>query len=180
MPRLQVLVIVALGLMLATASATGAPMYSNSPLELEPAIATAPTGPAPTPEDPEPAAALLARQFTRIAQLRGALAVQQRGGPHGTRPGCTYVPMRVMTTAYALRGYTASGAYTRPGTIAVDTRVIPFGTRMYVPGYGWGVAQDTGGAIQGKIIDLWMPSSSRCFQWGVRSVTILVEKRVRR
>lgn len=89
-------------------------------------------------------------------------------------------PLRVMATAYALRGHTASGAYTRMGTIAVDPRVIPLGTRLYVPGYGWGQAQDTGGAIRGNVIDLWMPSNRHCFAWGVRTVDILVEVRERR
>lgn len=96
------------------------------------------------------------------------------------RPKPPMRPLRVMATAYALRGHTASGAYTRMGTIAVDPRVIPLGTRLYVPGYGWGLAQDTGGAIRGNVIDLWMPSNRHCFAWGVRTVDILVEVRKRR
>lgn len=42
----------------------------------------------------------------------------------------------------------------RKGTVAVDPGVIPLGTRMYVPSYGYGVAEDTGGAVVGNIIDL--------------------------
>lgn len=51
-------------------------------------------------------------------------------------------------------GITATGTTVRKGTVAVDPRVIPLGTRMYIPGYGYGVAEDTGGAIVGNIIDL--------------------------
>ncbi len=51
-------------------------------------------------------------------------------------------------------GRTATGTTVRKGTVAVDPSVIPLGTRMYIPGYGYGVAEDTGGAVIGNIIDL--------------------------
>jgi uncharacterized protein YabE (DUF348 family) len=51
-------------------------------------------------------------------------------------------------------GITATGTSVYKGIIAVDPRVIPLGTRMYIPGYGYGVAADTGGGIVGNIIDL--------------------------
>lgn len=51
-------------------------------------------------------------------------------------------------------GYTATGTSVEKGTVAVDPSVIPLGTRLYVPGYGYAVAEDTGGAIVGNIIDL--------------------------
>lgn len=80
----------------------------------------------------------------------------------------------VRAYAYCLYGRTASGTYVKHGTIAVDPRVIPMGSKIYVPGYGWGKALDTGGAIKGNKIDLWMPNSSQCYSWGVRQVTITV------
>ncbi|KKP69113.1 hypothetical protein A2X44_05470 [candidate division CPR3 bacterium GWF2_35_18] len=52
-------------------------------------------------------------------------------------------------------GYTATGTKAHFGSIAVDPAVIPFGTKMYIPGYGIGVAEDTGGAINGNMIDLF-------------------------
>lgn len=55
-------------------------------------------------------------------------------------PGCT--------------GITYTGTKASRGTIAVDPKVIPFGTKLYIPGYGYGVAADTGGAIKGNKIDL--------------------------
>jgi 3D (Asp-Asp-Asp) domain-containing protein len=49
---------------------------------------------------------------------------------------------------------TASGQPLRKGLVAVDTRYIPLGTRLYIPGYGEAVAADTGGAVKGRVIDL--------------------------
>jgi len=68
-------------------------------------------------------------------------------------------PMRVWATWYTATsaggsGRTATGTTVHKGTVAVDPRVIPLGTRMDIPGYGYGVAEDTGGAIIGNIIDL--------------------------
>lgn len=51
-------------------------------------------------------------------------------------------------------------------TVAVDPKVIPLGTRMYVEGYGFGIAHDTGGAIKGNIIDVFMPSRDAAYTWG--------------
>jgi 3D (Asp-Asp-Asp) domain-containing protein len=82
--------------------------------------------------------------------------------------------IHVEARSYCLRGFTSRGAPTRMGVIAVDPRLIPFGSKIYVPGYGWGTALDTGGAIIGHNIDLWMPTYSQCMQWGVRSVEITV------
>ncbi|MHB0976907.1 MAG: 3D domain-containing protein [Candidatus Aquicultorales bacterium] len=67
---------------------------------------------------------------------------------------------------------TASGASVGPGSIAVDPRVIPLGTRLWIEGYGEGIANDTGGAIVGNIIDVWLPSYEQCIQWGRRWVTV--------
>lgn len=53
-------------------------------------------------------------------------------------------------------------------TIAVDPNVIPLGTKVYIEGYGFGIAHDTGGAIKGNIIDLFMPSRDDAYNWGRR------------
>lgn len=70
-------------------------------------------------------------------------------------------------------GITSSGKTTRPGTIAADTSVYPYGTVMYVPGYGYGVVEDTGGAVKGRHIDLYRPNHWFARAWGVQ------EKRVK-
>ena len=95
----------------------------------------------------------------------------------GTPPLGGGIRMVVSARAYCLRGKTASGRYTRHGIIAVDPRVIPMGSKLFVPGYGWGIAADTGGMILGRTIDLWMPSASQCYQWGKRNVRITVYPR---
>lgn len=80
----------------------------------------------------------------------------------------------VDAVAYHLPGNTASGLPVGQGVIAVDPSVIPLGTRVFVPGYGPAVAADTGTAIRGNIIDLWMPSTAQARAWGRRTVTITV------
>ena len=82
--------------------------------------------------------------------------------------------VRVTAMAYYLRGFTARGTRTTLGTVAVDPHVIPMGSKIYIPGYGWGRAVDTGGAIRGRKIDVWLPTLPQCMQWGVRDVTITV------
>lgn len=80
--------------------------------------------------------------------------------------------MTVVATAYTLTGQTATGAPVGYGVVAVDPNVIPLGTRMTIPGYGEGIAADTGGAIQGAVIDLWFPTAAQAAAWGRRVVTI--------
>ena len=80
--------------------------------------------------------------------------------------------LTVTATAYTLEGHTATGAPVGYGVVAVDPSVIPLGTRMTIPGYGEGVATDTGGAIQGAVIDLWFPTAAEAANWGRRTVTI--------
>ncbi len=63
------------------------------------------------------------------------------------------------------------------GTIAADTQYYPFGTRMYVPGYGWGRVEDRGGAIKGPSrIDLFFSSHKEALQWGRRTVNVEVQR----
>jgi len=82
-------------------------------------------------------------------------------------------------TAYTSHSTTATGR--RPvrnegglSTIAVDPSVIPLGSKVYVDGYGYAIASDTGGAIKGNRIDVYFNSSSECDRWGRRSVNALV------
>lgn len=75
-------------------------------------------------------------------------------------PGCT--------------GITYTGTKASRGTIAVDPRVIPFGTKLYIPGYGYGVAADTGGAIKGNKIDLCYESRTEALNWGIKNITVYI------
>lgn len=86
--------------------------------------------------------------------------------------------MTVLASAYTPGhgcGYnTATGAVAGFGVVAVDPSVIPLGTRLYIPGYGYGVAADTGGAIGGNRIDLCFDTLGDALAWGRRTVTITI------
>lgn len=77
-------------------------------------------------------------------------------------------------------GITASGTKARPGVVAVDPTVIPLGTKLYIesldswPDYGFAVAEDTGGAIKGNKIDLFMADHSQAFNFGRRKVKVYI------
>ena len=78
-------------------------------------------------------------------------------------------------TAYTWTGNrTATGTWPSRGTIAVDSEVIPLGTRLHIEGYGEGIAEDTGGLIKGDIIDVYMESEDECWQWGRRQVEVRI------
>ena len=71
-------------------------------------------------------------------------------------------------------GHTSIGLWPKRGIVAVDPRVIPYYTKLYIPGYGMAIAGDTGGAIVGTRIDLFMDSLHECYQWGRRDVEIYI------
>jgi 3D (Asp-Asp-Asp) domain-containing protein len=80
----------------------------------------------------------------------------------------------VSSTGYALPGRTATGIPVGWGVVAVDPSVIRLGTRMTIPGYGEGVAADTGSAVRGATIDLWFPTLAQALAWGRRTITITI------
>jgi len=73
---------------------------------------------------------------------------------------------------------TATGTTVRWGTVAVDPRFIPYGTRMFIMTsdgsyiYGISVAEDCGGAIKGDRLDLYMPTYYECIQFGIRDCMV--------
>ncbi len=69
---------------------------------------------------------------------------------------------------------TATGTVAIRGAVAVDPSVIPFGTMLYIPGYGIGTAEDTGGAIEGNRIDLCYNSVNEALAWGRQTVTVYI------
>lgn len=70
--------------------------------------------------------------------------------------------------------YTASGTRLRHGVIAVDPSFIPLGTRVYIPGYGEAVAEDTGGAIVGNIIDIAFDTHEEALAFGRQDLEIYI------
>lgn len=103
-----------------------------------------------------------------------------------TSTGTSYTYTDVLTvtaTAYSCEGYTGytySGTVARVGAIAVDPKVIPIGTKMYVVSddgqyvYGYCVAEDTGGSIIGNRIDLYFDTFAECWDFGVRTCTVYI------
>ena len=107
-----------------------------------------------------------------------------------THKGFTYKrKITVNATAYEPfncggdgRGITASGIRAQFGVVAVDPRVIPLGTKLYIEStddgaswtYGYAIAADTGGAIKGNKIDLCYNTRGECIQFGRRSANVYV------
>lgn len=86
--------------------------------------------------------------------------------------------MTVSATAYSGDGITSTGKIPQVGrTIAVDPKVIPYGTRVYIPALGQTyIAEDCGGGIKGNKIDIFMSSEEKCISWGVRNIEIKILK----
>ncbi|HEX8492752.1 MAG TPA: 3D domain-containing protein [Pyrinomonadaceae bacterium] len=86
-------------------------------------------------------------------------------------------PQTYVATAYSRKGRGASGMGVRSGTIAADTRVLPFGTRVRLDAgqySGEYVVTDTGSAIKGNKIDVWIPSYREACRFGRRNVKLSV------
>ncbi len=71
-------------------------------------------------------------------------------------------------------GVTAVGTKAKPGTIAADVSVYPFGTVLFIPGYGYGRVEDRGSAIKGGHIDLFFKSHKEALKWGKRRSQVTV------
>jgi 3D (Asp-Asp-Asp) domain-containing protein len=87
--------------------------------------------------------------------------------PAGTR-------LSYQVTAYNDFGLTALGYNAGPGFCAVDARNIPWGTRFYVPGYGYCYAADIGSWIKDAIVDVWLPGT-QADAWGVQNRELVVQ-----
>lgn len=86
-------------------------------------------------------------------------------------------PATYSATAYSLRGRTASGMYVSRGLIAADPRHLPLGTRVRIDAGPWSgeyLVADTGGAIKGRIVDIWTPSTREALQFGRRTIKLTV------
>ena len=80
-------------------------------------------------------------------------------------------------TAYCLKGRTASGGGVRRGIVAADPRVLPLGTRINISAGAYSgtyTVADTGGAVRGRILDIWVPSCSEAVKFGRRSIKVSV------
>ena len=84
--------------------------------------------------------------------------------------------MQVGATAYCGDTITSTGVKPVEGvTIAVDPKVIPYGTKVYIPEFDKVfIAQDCGSAIKGNRIDIFMNSYDDCINWGYKDITIII------
>ena len=109
-----------------------------------------------------------------VIKRGAALSVMTRNGLIGYKKKLT-----VEASAYTLgegsgSGTTSIGIIPYKGIVAVDPNFIPYYTKMYIPGYGFAMAGDTGGAVNGYVIDLFMDDYSEAIQWGRRTVDIYI------
>ncbi|MFT8872201.1 MAG: peptidoglycan-binding protein [Sporolactobacillus sp.] len=142
--------------------------------EASPAASSAPTA----PQSPDAAA------LTATASAQPAAAPAQPAAPPNVQPAVSTVrEFYANSTAYTAHcngcsGTTATGInlIQNPDAkvVAVDPSVIPLGTKLYVEGYGYAVAADTGGAIKGQKIDLFFNSNADALQWGRRTVKVQI------
>ena len=85
-------------------------------------------------------------------------------------------------TAYNLRGRTANGSTVSRGIIAADRRVLPIGTRVRLEAGSYSgeyVVADTGGAVRGRRIDIWVPNAGEAMRFGRRPIKLTVLTRQR-
>ena len=119
------------------------------------------------------------------ATMNALEKLETRYGGHGTALSHDGVPnkySRVLTmqaSAYSAQdpgngNYTATGSRLKKGIVSVDPKLIPLGTRLYIEGYGYAVADDVGGAIKGHRIDLAYNSRSEALQFGRQTVKVYV------
>jgi 3D (Asp-Asp-Asp) domain-containing protein len=109
--------------------------------------------------------------------VRGSRSLSSRGSVRTRRSlsmiATAYDPGPASCGRYA-SGWTAIGMKAGKGVVAVDPRVIPLGTKLYIDGYGSAVAGDVGRAIKGHRIDLGFDTRAEALRWGRRRVTVYV------
>jgi len=107
--------------------------------------------------------------------VRYSVASLSRGGSNYRSVG----QLTMVATAYTHTGNrTATGTWPAYGTVAVDPRTIPLGTPLYVEGYGFAVAADTGGAIKGNRLDVFLETRKNAQKWGKKTVKVQILRKV--
>lgn len=135
------------------------------------------------------------RPLSPVGQIAGTPKLLHLATPAPLATPATVVPsppqLQLLVTAYCpcklccgpkAHGVTASGqavAYHGERFVAADTRLLPFGTRLRIPGYNGGAAVeviDRGGAIRGNHIDVYFPTHQQALQWGKQTLQVAVEE----
>lgn len=106
--------------------------------------------------------------FARLAEIGFGATLRLAGN------ALKMVATAYTASCYGCSGIAANGMHAGHGVVAVDPRIIPLGSRLYIPGYGRAVAGDTGGAIQGRRIDLGFNSLVDALRFGRRAITVYI------
>lgn len=113
-------------------------------------------------------------QYYDIPKHLGPYKYKRSGVMHAQLTAYDLGPGSINIDEYLQNGRTSIGRIPTPGkTIAVDPKVIPYGSKVFIPGIGWRVAEDTGGAIRGTRIDILVESEEKALQFGRRSEIVL-------
>lgn len=121
------------------------------------------------------------RRYARALSYRGGSPRDRLLAPADPRTFAAVKSFTVLATGYsagpaggAIGNWTATGVRCTYGAVAVDPRLIPLGSKLYVEGYGYGFACDVGGAIKGKHIDLAFDSPAAAFRHGKKRVKVWI------
>ncbi len=112
-----------------------------------------------------------------IAEPASTSSLARSTTPSASNVDFEVAPRTYTATAYSLRGRTASGKPLTRGMIAADPSVLPLGTRVRLEAGSFSgeyVVGDTGGAVKGRRIDIWTPTSREALQFGRRAVKLTV------
>ncbi|TWT04263.1 LysM peptidoglycan-binding domain-containing protein [Planococcus sp. CPCC 101016] len=149
-------------------------IYPGEQLVVKGGTAVAEKAPAKTAAAPAPA------KSAAPAPAPASAPAEKAPAAASTQSGKTMTVSATAYTAYCAgcSGTTATGIDLRSNpnqkVIAVDPSVIPLGSKVWVEGYGEAIAGDTGGAIKGNKIDVFIPSQGEALQWGRKNITIKV------
>lgn len=121
------------------------------------------------------------KRYARALSYRGGSPRDRMLAPADPRTFAPIKSMMVIATGYsagpaggAIGNWTATGVRCTYGAVAVDPRLIPLGSKLYIEGYGYGLACDTGGAIKGKRIDLAFNSPGAAMRHGKKRVRVWI------
>ncbi|MGY0691847.1 LysM peptidoglycan-binding domain-containing protein [Virgibacillus sp. FSP13] len=138
-------------------------------------------GPEPQPESKRVEATINTDAHSQKSETQVSKEASKQVGKQQTKAeGRTLSVEATAYTAYCsgCSGITATGVnlHENPNAkvIAVDPDVIPLGSKVYVEGYGYAVAADTGGAINGNTIDVHLPTKEQAYNWGRRTVEVTI------
>ncbi len=121
------------------------------------------------------------RRYARALSFRGGSPRDRMLAPADPRTFVAVKSMMVLSTGYSagpaggsIGDWTATGVRCTYGAVAVDPRLIPLGSKLYIEGYGYGFACDVGGAIKGKHIDLAFDSARAAMNHGKKQVRVWI------